>query len=87
MAEWACVGAVCRGNLDGGQALGFWILTPLTATPHPLTPKRFLDLLPLSHYTTGMHAAQLHFRHPTGEISGILYPSYTTGRKSVSHYQ
>jgi hypothetical protein len=34
-----------------------------------------------------MHAAQLHFSHPTGENPGIPYPGYATGRKSVSYNQ
>jgi hypothetical protein len=48
---------------------------------------KFLDLLPLFRYTTQMQAAQLHFRHPRGEISGIPYPSYATWEKSVSYNQ
>ncbi len=49
--------------------------------------KDFLDHLPLSRYAIQMNAAQLHFRHPTGENPGIPYPSYATGRKSVSYNQ
>ncbi len=46
-----------------------------------------LDTVLPSRYTTQMHMAQLHFSHPTGENPGIPYPSYATGRKSVSYNQ